>query len=74
MALKALDQRIASTSSPAGSHSTNASPPQAPRPPPPAAAPRNDPAMPSSPPAVERKKSDGEVDIGDIGKAKVDIR
>ncbi|KAJ7446472.1 eukaryotic integral membrane protein-domain-containing protein [Mycena galericulata] len=76
MALKALDQRLANTATPAA---TGSSPPPAPRAPPPAAAARSDTtAMPSSPPAApranERTKSVGEVDIGDVTKSRSDSR
>jgi len=75
MALKALDQRLASTGAPA----TSTSPPKVPRAPPPAAAARSDStAMPSSPPAApranERSKSVGEIDIGDAPQARSDSR
>ncbi|KAJ7631144.1 putative PDUPA2 [Roridomyces roridus] len=69
MALKALDQRMANSTTPVAPNGS--SPPPAPRAPPPAAASRSDSvAMPSSPPtpprANERSKSVGEVDIGDV--------
>ncbi|KAJ7293152.1 eukaryotic integral membrane protein-domain-containing protein [Mycena rebaudengoi] len=77
MALKALDQRLANTSTaPAANHAHGSTPPQAPRAPPPAAAARSDTAaMPSSPPPprAERSKS-GEIDIGEAPKARADSR
>ncbi|KAK7064081.1 hypothetical protein R3P38DRAFT_2492769 [Favolaschia claudopus] len=63
MALKALDQRLANTSSPSAGNSQNTSPPKAPRVPPPVAATRSDTS--SSPPAAplraERTKTNGSI-------------
>jgi len=72
MALKALDQRMA------GSSSTNLAAntqPNSPRVPPAAAARPDSPAMPSSPTVVkERQSSVSEADIGQPAKAKEDTR
>lgn len=62
MALKALDQRLANTSSPVGSQSTNAVPAQSPRPDPSAAT-----GSSNSPVSDRKNSSDG--DVGDLGKA-----
>jgi len=61
MALKALDQRLANSSSPVGSHSP-ATPSHPPRVPPQAA------TGPVNPSPLERQKSGSEVDVSDKGK------
>ncbi|SJL06197.1 uncharacterized protein ARMOST_09533 [Armillaria ostoyae] len=71
MALKALDQRLANTSSPVGSTSANGVALQTPRPPPAAALSRGDSVAIPSPPSKDHlngKKSFGESDIGDEGQ------
>lgn len=76
MALKALDQRLANSSSPVGSNSTNVTPAQA-RPTPAVGLARSDSVGSSqSPPSngrpLERTKSAS--DAEEAGKAKSDIR
>ncbi|KAK7058379.1 hypothetical protein VNI00_002013 [Paramarasmius palmivorus] len=66
MALKALDQRMANSSSPSGSQASSSSP-QAPRPPPVAASPRGEASS-------NQKIIATESDLGDIGTAKADSR
>jgi len=76
MALKALDQRLASTAAPPATNSHgSSSPPPAPRLPPPVAAARSDSTVvPFSPPAPQRTKSVGELDGGDPAKVGSDSR